>query len=124
MACWAKIKPESEFYPIFNNIDVPIQSLVPFVPRSSGNPLCYMVLVNELPVTITEQLAQKLFELWQSECKSYDAARNYILKGLPMKTSHFQSVISDDHYQMQMGAAINIAAHSSQSISSPRNNCS
>ena len=114
MSCWAKVKPESEFYPIFGDIQVPILSLVPFTPRGIGCPLCYMVLCEQLPVEMVDRIAQKLFNAWQSECNSYELARNYILKGLPMKTNHFQNVFSDDYYQMPVGAALNIAAHLSK----------
>lgn len=111
MACWANCKPESEFYSIFGDQPVPIRSIVPIIPREEGSPPCYIVLVDKLEVSQAENLAQKLFEKWQLECTSIEQARQYILDGLPLKTSHFNGCSSDDFFMMPWGVALNAATH-------------
>ncbi len=111
MACWTKVNPDSELYQIFGDSKVPILSIIPFVPRESGMPLCYMVLGQQLPDGIVNQLAQKIYETWASECESLEMAREYVLKGIPLKTSHFSGANTDDYFQMPHGAALNIASH-------------
>jgi hypothetical protein len=111
MACWTKVNPDSELYPIFGDRSVPILSIVPFVPRESGMPLCYMVLGEQLPDEIVNQLAQKIYETWQGECESLEMAREYVLQGIPLKTSHFHGAGTDDYFQMPHGAALNAALH-------------
>ncbi|RCJ29196.1 hypothetical protein A6769_35975 [Nostoc punctiforme NIES-2108] len=60
---------------------------------------------------MVEQLAIKLFDVWRPECESLQMATDYILKGLPLKTSHFNGCGTDDYFQMQMGTALNAAIH-------------
>ncbi|MBN3946745.1 MAG: hypothetical protein HWQ38_09710 [Nostoc sp. NMS7] len=115
MACWGIIDESSEFYEIFKTNRIPIRSIVPFVPRESGMPLCYMVLMEEMPSQVIERLSRKIYEAWKSECKNLQVARDYLIKsGLPLKTSHFSSVGSDDYFQMPCGAALNAALHFAQ----------
>lgn len=109
MSCWGYLKETSQLYPIFGTQGVPILSLIPIIPREQGAPLCYVILGNELSREILDQLAAKLFELWQPECIDLEMAREYITKGLPLKTTHFSGVGGDNLYQMPMAAALNIA---------------
>lgn len=111
MSCWAYCKPESEFYSIFGSDPVPIKSIVPIIPREEGCPLCYLVLVDRLRVDQAEALAQAVFQQWFSECQSIEQARQYILEGLPLKTSHFNGCSSDEYHMMKWGAALNAAMH-------------
>lgn len=111
MASWTNANPESELYAIFGDLKIPILSIVPIIPREIGSPPCYVILGNELPTEIVKQLATKLFELWQPECESLDMAIEYVLQGLPLKTSHFNGCGTDDYFQMPMGAALNAAIH-------------
>lgn len=111
MTCWANCKRESEFYPIFGDQPVPIRSIVPIIPRELGAPPCYVVLVEDLELAQANALAEMLFQKWQPECQSIEQAKQYILDGLPLKTSHFNSCGSDDYFMMESGAALNAAIH-------------
>ncbi|MEH2135407.1 hypothetical protein [Nostoc sp.] len=114
MACWGIIETESVFYEIFKNTRIPIRSIVPFVPREEGMPLCYMVLTKDLPNDAIEKLSRKIYEVWKPECKNLQQARDYLLaNGLPLKTSHFSGVGSDDYFQMT-GVALNAALRFAQ----------
>lgn len=96
MSCWAYCKPESEFYSIFGSEPVPIQSLVPIIPRERGCPPCYVVLVHLLNAEQVRVLAHKLFEQWQPECTSINQAYDYLMDGLPLKTTHFNGWETDE----------------------------
>lgn len=111
MACWALCKPESEFYQIFGDHLVPIRSLVPIIPREEGSPPCYVVLIEELELFQANALAEMLFQRWYPECKTLDQAKQYIMDGLPLKTSHFNGCGSDDFFMMPWGTALNAAIH-------------
>lgn len=111
MACWATCKRESEFYVIFGGERVPIKSIVPIIPREKSSPPCYVVLVKELEVSQANTSAEILFQQWSPECQSIEQAKQYILEGLPLKTSHFTGCSSDDYFMMQWGTALNAAIH-------------
>lgn len=114
MACWGKINQSSELYSVFGDIDIPILSIVPMIPRERGCPLCYVVLGSQLDKEVLEKMAQKLFERWQSECESLEMAKAYIKQGLPVQTSHFQFVSSDDRFHLPTGIALNLALHQNE----------
>lgn len=117
MSCWGTIDEESELYNLFQSSRIPIRSIVPFIPRESGMPLCYMVLTNELSKEAIEQLSRKIFEAWKPECKNLQEARDYLLEnGLPVKTTHFSSVATDDYFQMPSGVALNAVLHFAQNL--------
>ncbi|WP_375470992.1 hypothetical protein [uncultured Nostoc sp.] len=108
MASHAYCNESSDFFPVFGNQAVPIRSIVPIIPREHGAPPCYVVLVDQLSESIIEQLAEMIFQEWQPECKSIQMAREYMLQdGLPLRTTHFSSVGTNDYFQMPMGAALN-----------------
>ena len=111
MACWATCKRESVFYSIFGDDPVPIKSIVPIIPREEGSPPCYVVLVEKLEVAQANALAEMLLKRWSPECQSIEQAKQYILEGLPLKTSHFNVCGSDDYFMMKWGAALNAAIH-------------
>lgn len=100
MACWAYMKPESELFEIFQTDQVPILSIIPIIPREAGCPQCYIVLGDQLSQEQVTALAHKLYHLWQPECADPEQARNYILEGLPLKTSHFLGVGTDDYFMI------------------------
>ncbi len=112
MTSHAYCSENSEFFSIFGSQAVPIKSIVPIIPREHGAPPCYVVLVEQLPLTIANQLAEMIYEEWQPECESLQMAKEYILQGLPLRITHFSGVGTDDYYQMPMGAALNIAIRS------------
>jgi hypothetical protein len=112
MACWGRINQDSELYSIFGDSEVPIVSIVPFIPREDGCPPCYMVKGNALSPELLEKTASLILQQWQEECTSLEVAKQYIINnGLPLLTTHFSSVFSDDYFHMPMGAALNALIH-------------
>lgn len=110
MSCWASLKRDSEFYNLFPNGRVQILSIVPVIPREEGCPPCYLVLGNRLTPQQLEQLAQLLQRWWPHECQSLEQAKEYILReNLPLKTSHFDNVSTDDIFYIPNGVALNAA---------------
>lgn len=122
MACWTTCKRESEFFEIFGNDQVPIRSMVPIVPREEGSPPCYVVLGKELGQAQVNALAERLLNYWSPECHSIEQARQYILDGLPLKTSHFNGCSSDDFFMMPWGVALNASIHFAYIKSQEREN--
>lgn len=113
MASYAFCNPDSDLFPIFGDEAIPILSIVPIIPREHGAPPCYVILGRELSENVRHQLAMKLFEMWQPECESIEMASEYILEGLPLKTTHFVGVGTDEQQQMIMGSALNMAIRAS-----------
>ena len=111
MTCFATCQAESEFYSIFGDRPVPIRSIVPITPREEGSPPCYVVLGEKLGQAQVNALAEMLFQRWSPECESIEQDKQYILEGLPLKTSHFNGCGSDDYFMMAQGAAWNAAIH-------------
>ena len=122
MTCWGNCKSESEFYSIFGDQPVPIRSIVPIIPREEGSPPCYVVLGEKLGQAQVNALAEKLLNYWSPECRSIEQARQYILDGLPLKTSHFNGCSSDDFFMMPWGAALNASIHFAYIESQEREN--
>ena len=56
-------------------------------------------------------MPEKLFQQWQPECESIEMAKQYMIDGLPLKTSHFNGCNSDDYFMMPWGVAMNAAIH-------------
>jgi hypothetical protein len=111
MSCWGFLKEDCPFQSILGNGRVPIRSIVPIVPRKRGCPICYIVLGEQLTDEQVHLLAELLYEMWQPECSSIEEAITYIRQGLPLKTSWFRSVGTDDYFYVPVGVALNIAAH-------------
>lgn len=111
MASWAYVKHTSTLYEIFGSNPVPIESIVPGVPREKGCPLCYWIMVDKLDQQVLAALAERLYHQWQPECSSVEESYEYILKGLPLRTSHFFGVGTDDYFMIPWGAALSLSAH-------------
>jgi hypothetical protein len=112
MASWGTLKEDCPFAEIFPERRVEIRSIVPIIPREQGSPPCYVVKGEALSQEQLKKLANRLYEIWQPECESVGAAAEYILEGLPLKTTHFSSVTTDDYFQVPVGVALNIAIRS------------
>ena len=91
---WASLKEETPFNEIFPTRQVPIISIFPIIPREVGSPSCYVVDAEFLTSDQIEQLAQRLFEMWRPECASFEQAKEYIARGLPLKTDWFNGASS------------------------------
>jgi hypothetical protein len=109
MASWGILKDDCPFASVFPDRRVEIRSIVPIIPREIGSPPCYIVEGENLSRGQLRNLAERLYQIWQPECDSVGAAAAYILEGLPLKTSHFSSVGTNDYFQVPVGLALNIA---------------
>ncbi|MGJ5633293.1 hypothetical protein [Nostoc sp. CALU 1950] len=98
MSSYAFCDKDSDFFPIFGDAIIPILSTVPIIPPDYGAPPCYVVLGKELSEDIRQQLAIKLFEMWQPGFKSIQMVQEYILQGLPLSTTNFSGVKIDDDF--------------------------
>lgn len=80
---------------------MPIRSIIPIIPREEGSPPCYIVLGEKLEQAQVNALAEMLLEKWSPECSSIEQASQYILEGLPLKTSHFNGCGTNDRVLMK-----------------------
>ena len=111
MTCWAYLKPESPFYSLFPEGRVIIRSIVPMIPREVGCPPCYVLKAESLSDRQIQELAWRVYDMWQPECESIDQAIEYVRQGLPLKTSWFNGCSTDDYFYVKTGAALNCAIH-------------
>lgn len=114
MACWGYLKEDSEYRKLLGVEKIPIMSIVPIIPGEDGNPLCYQLSHKELKEGQIEDLAQKLIKKYPADFPDIDSAIAYIKTGLPLQSSHFSSVGSDDYFHMPWGAALNALAQFNQ----------
>lgn len=95
------LRPETPFREIFPDGFVPLKSLVPFIPREEGCPPCYEVDGDRLTDQQRLQLATDLFNRWQPECESVEAAIAYIREpGLPLQVAWFHGFTTTDFSQL------------------------
>lgn len=85
------LRADTPFRGIFPDGFVPLKSLVPFIPREEGSPLCYEVDASRLTDEQRLQLATDLFQRWNSEWESVEAEIAYIADpGLPLQLAWFR----------------------------------
>jgi hypothetical protein len=64
-------------------------------PRDDQSPACYLVDQRWLSDDQVQTLAAMLYQMWQPECESVEAAAAYIRDpGLPLRTSWFSTIVT------------------------------
>lgn len=96
MASWAILKVESKLTEIFPERRIPIGSIIPIVPREKKAPWCFLALGDQFSVRQVDLMAALIHAEWQHECRSAEAARKYILEGVPLDCAEFERVFTDD----------------------------
>lgn len=100
MSSWAYLKEDAPFNQFFPGGQVPIQSIVPIIPREVGAPPCYVVMGNQLADWQLRGLGEMLLNQWGGECKGLGEAIAYIRNGLPLRCSWFSGCGTDEWHMI------------------------
>lgn len=95
---YAILKTDSPFFPVFEGGRVPIKNII--VPNRAecigdGVQDVYMVDLNRLPPEQWEKLTRAVHQMCDPSTPLSQCQQEILLRGLPLRAKHVQSVTSD-----------------------------